>query len=116
MSRIRFFISSVQGEFSEERAAIRDHLRDDALLRRFFDEFLFEDAPALDRRPERLYLEEVERSDIYVGLFGSDYGSEDDEGVSPTEREFDRASASGSHRLIFVKGVGDTPDIRRCRC
>ena len=69
MRSIRISISSVQGEFSEERAAIRDYLRDDALLRRFFDVVLFEDDPALDRRPEPRYLQEVERSDIYVGLF-----------------------------------------------
>ena len=104
MIPIRIFISSVQGEFAEERAALRDYVRDDALMRRFFDVFLFEDAPAVDRRPDELYLDEVERSDIYVGLFGSEYGNEDGEGVSPTEHEFERATGAGTHRLIFVKG------------
>ena len=107
MNPLRIFISSVQGEFSEERAALRDYIRADALIRRFFEIFLFEDAPASDRRPDQLYLDEVERCDIYVGLFGTDYGNEDDEGVSPTEREFEHATAVGAHRLIFVKGVGD---------
>ena len=51
----------------------------------------------------------MERCDLYVGLFGREYGSEDDEGVSPTERGFDRAEALGKHRLIFVKGgAGET--------
>ena len=78
-------------------------------MRRFFEAFLFEDVPATDRRPDALYLEEVERCDLYVGLFGREYGSEDDEGVSPTERGFDRAEALGKHRLIFVKGgAGET--------
>ena len=104
---VRIFVSSVQSEFAEERAVLRDYIRDDALMRRFFDAFLFEDVPASDRRPDHLYLDEVGRSDIYLGLFGSEYGREDDEGVSPTEREFDRATAIGSHRLIFVKGVRD---------
>ena len=107
MTPLRVFISSVQGEFAEERAALRDYVHDDVLMRRFFDVFLFEDTPASDRRPDDLYLDEVDRADIYVGLFGSDYGSEDDEGISPTEREFDHATAVGSHRLIFVKGGGD---------
>ena len=107
MTPLRLFISSVQGEFAEERAALRDYVHDDVLMRRFFDVFLFEDTPASDRRPDDLYLDEVERADIYVGLFGSDYGTEDNEGKSPTEREFDRATAVGSHRLIFVKGGGD---------
>ena len=107
MSTIRIFISSVQREFAQERKALRDFLRNDPLTRRFFDVFLFEDVPALDRRPDSLYLDEVKHSDIYVGLFGNDYGSEDADGISPTEREFDQATDSGVHRLIFVKGTND---------
>ena len=107
MIPLRIFISSVQGEFAEERAALRDYIRGDPLIRRFFEVFLFEDAPASDRRPDQLYLDEVERCDIYAGLFGTDYGSEDDEGVSPTEREFDHATEVGVHRLIFVKALSD---------
>ena len=107
MNRIRIFISSAQKEFSQEREALRDYLHRDPLMRRFFDVFLFEDLPALDRRPDALYLDEVKQSDVYVGLFGNDYGSEDAEGISPTEREFDHATASGVQRLIFVKGTDD---------
>ncbi len=107
MTPLRIFISSAQAEFAEERAALRDYVRGDPLIRRFFDVFRFEDAPASDRRPDQLYLDEVERCDIYVGLFGTDYGNEDEEGVSPTEREFDRATDRGSHRLVFVKGADD---------
>ena len=108
MASIRIFISSVQREFAQEREALRDYLRDDPLMRRFFDVFLFEDVPASDRRPDALYLDEVEQSDLYVGLFGNDYGSEDKDGISPTEREFDQATASGIHRLIFVKGTDNS--------
>ncbi len=108
MNRIRIFISSVQREFTQERVALRDYLHNDPLIRRFFDAFLFEDVPALDRRPDDLYLDEVAQSDLYVGLFGNDYGSEDADGISPTEREFDQATDSGIHRLIFVKGRNDS--------
>ena len=104
---LRIFISSVQREFAEERAVLRDYVRDDVLIRRFFDVFLFEDTPAADRRPDHVYLDEVGRSHIYLGLFGSDYGNEDDEGVSPTEREFEHATSVGTHRLIFVKEERD---------
>ena len=107
MPPLRLFISSVQSEFAQERAALRDYVRGDALLRRFFDVFLFEDAPASNQRPDALYLDEVERCDVYVGLFGWGYGGEDEAGVAPTEREFDHASALGIHRLIFVKGADD---------
>ena len=105
MTPIRVFISSVQREFARERGQLRDYLRDDPLMRRFFEGFLFEDVPASDRRPDVVYLEEVDRCDIYVGLFGEGYGWEDEKGISPTEREFDRATALGKHRLIFVKGA-----------
>ena len=67
MTPLRIFISSVQKEFSHEREALRDYLREDPLMRRFFDVFLFEDTPASDRRPDELYLDEVERCDVYVG-------------------------------------------------
>jgi ATP-dependent DNA helicase RecG len=107
MKPLRIFISSVQKEFAEERAALRDYLRGDALLRRFFEPFLFEETPAADRRADELYLDEVERCDLYVGLFGNDYGVEDAAGLSPTHREFDLATRLRKHRLIFVKGADD---------
>ena len=99
MTPIRIFISSVQREFAREREQLRVYLRGDPLMRRFFEVFLFEDVPASDRRLDEVYLGEVERCDIYVGLFGRDYGSEDGPlGVSPTEREFDRATELERHR------------------
>ncbi len=80
----------------------------DPLLRRFFTVFLFEDLPAADRRADAAYVDEVDRCALYVGLFGDEYGFEDEAGVSPTEREFDRATRRGKARLIFVKGAGDS--------
>ena len=108
MKPIRIFISSVQKEFAEERAALRDYLRGDPLLRRFFDVFLFEDVPAQDRRADELYLDEVERCDIYLGLFGCDYGCEDADGLSPTQREFELAGKLSKPRLIYVKRSNET--------
>lgn len=108
MRILRIFISSVQKEFAEERAALRDYLRGDPLMRRFFEPFLFEDVPAADRRADDLYMEEVEKCDLYIGLFGNEYGFEDKDGVSPTQREFEFATQLHKHRLIFVKGADDT--------
>ena len=105
MTPTRIFISSVQREFARDREHLRDYLRGDPLMRRFFEVFLFENVPASDRRPDEVYLDEVERCEIYVGLFGTDYGFEDEDGISPTEREFDRATALEKHRLIFLKGA-----------
>ena len=103
----RIFISSVQKEFAPERAALRDWLRGDALMRRFFEPFLFEDLPAADRRADAVYLDQVASCDLYVGLFGDEYGAEDAEGLAPTAREFAEATRLNKYRLIFVKGADD---------
>jgi len=51
------YISSVQRELASEQAALRDYLRGDALMRRFFDVFLFEDLPASDIRADMVRYE-----------------------------------------------------------
>jgi len=102
------FLSSVQKELADERRAVKAFVEGDALLRKFFSVFLFEDLPADDRRANAVYLDEVDRCSVYVGVFGNEYGFEDAAGVSPTEREFDRATHKGKPRLIFVKGAGDS--------
>ena len=107
MNRRRVFISSVQKELAAERLALRDYLRADPLLRRFFDVFLFEDLPAADRRADEVYLAEVRRCDVYLGLFANDYGREDSDGLSPTEREFLEATRELKTRLVYVKGSSD---------
>ena len=107
MTPLRIFLSSVQKEFAAERAALRGYLRGDALMRRFFEVFLFEEVPAANRRADSVYLDEVDGCDLYIGLFGNDYGFEDAEGVSPTQREFARAAVRHKPRLVFVKGAGD---------
>lgn len=101
------FVSSVQKELSLERRAIKDFVEGNALLRRYFEVFLFEDLPVQDRNPDDVYLEEVEQSDVYLGLFGNEYGLENSNGKSPTEREFDHATLKGKQRLIFIKGTDD---------
>ncbi len=107
MKRIRIFISSVQSEFATERAILSEYIRRDALLGKFFETFLFEDVPANEASPQQVYLGEVEISDIYLGLYGNKYGYEDAEGVSPTEREYDRAAELHKTRLIFIKSLDE---------
>jgi len=108
MTTIGIFVSSVQKELNQERAVIRDYIRTDPLLRIYFNPFLFEDLPALDRKPDELYLDEVDRCTIYLGIFGNDYGSENRDGFSPTELEFLRATEKSKYRLILVKGKDDS--------
>ena len=109
MKRFKIFVSSVQKEFQEERRAIKNYILNDPLFILFVSEvFLFEDLPARDQRADEAYLKEVERCDIYIGLFGNDYGFEDAEKISPTEHEFNRATEKGTHYVLSngpIKGL-----------
>jgi hypothetical protein len=72
---LRVFISSVQKELASERRAVKDFIRNDPLLSKFIgDVFLFEDIPACDRKPDDIYLAEVEARDIYLAILGNQYG------------------------------------------
>ena len=104
-TRLKIFISSVQKEFLQVRLDLKAFLLGDAVLRRFVAEvFLFEELPARDQRADEVYLEEVERCDIYLGIFGYEYGSEDSDGISPTEHEFIHAGRHKKIRLVYVWG------------
>ena len=104
----RIFVSSTQKEFARERKSLGEYLAGDPLLLRFYETFLFErDVPASDRRPDAVYLDEVARCDLYLGLFGNQYGQENEDGLSPTHIEFNEATRLGKSRLIFVKGATD---------
>ena len=80
-----------------------DYLTSDALLGKFFEPFIFENVPALNANPAMVFLNEVENCDIYLGIFGQDYGFEDAKGISPTEKEFDAATLQNKVRLVYVK-------------
>jgi len=103
--RLKIFISSVQKEFQAIRRDLKAFLLGDAVLRRFISEvFLFEELPAGDRRADQVYLEAVERCNIYLGIFGYEYGYEDKNGISPTEHEYDYATKHQKTRFIYVWG------------
>lgn len=103
MKSIKIFISSVQKEFARERRLVCDYIRQDALLGRFFEPFLFEELPAKNQSVQEACLSEVGRCDTYVGILGNEYGYEDSDGVSPTEREYDHATEKSKHRLVFTR-------------
>ena len=103
MSPFRIFISSVQFEFAEERKRLVEYIRQDALFSRYFETFLFEEQPAQNASAQRAYLDAAAKADVYLLLLGEWYGNEDAEGISPTEREYDAATANGVYRLAFIK-------------
>ncbi|HHN47846.1 MAG TPA: DUF4062 domain-containing protein [Bacteroidales bacterium] len=102
MNKLRIFISSVQSEFARERQMLYEYISKDALLGRFFEPFIFEYLPASGKKAQRAWLEQVERCDIYLGLFGKQYGFNLVDEISPTEREFDHARTHNKTRLIFL--------------
>lgn len=80
-TRLRIFVSGVQKEFATLGRDLKAFLLGDAFLRRFVAEvFLFEDLPASDQRADHLYLAEVERCDIYLGIIGYEYASSGPQG------------------------------------
>lgn len=108
MKKLRIFVSSVQKELAGERRAVKDFILNDPLLGRFAERvFLFEDLPASDRAPGDVYLPEVKNCDIYLALFGNEYGWKNEDGLSPTELEFACATNANRERLLFVKGEDD---------
>ena len=78
--KYRIFISSVQREFAKERKALASYIRTDAILGKFFDVFLFEEVPAQARSAADVYLSEVDKCDIYLGILGESYGNTNSRG------------------------------------
>lgn len=105
MKQLRIFISSVQSEFADERAMLCYYIWTDVLLGKFFEPFIFEEVPANEYPTNHVYLKEVELCDIYLGLYGNLYGYE--EGISPTEREYDLAASLHQSRLIYIKSIDE---------
>ena len=101
----KVFISSNQTEFAEYRRLIKEEFEKDFILNSLFEIFLFEDSPSSGLSPENTFLEEVRKSDIYIGLIGSDYGTIKESGLSPTEEEYDEFHASNENSFFYIKNV-----------
>lgn len=110
--KYKIFISGVQKELKVERRAIKDYILGDALFSEYFNVFLFEDAPAKSKSPEKSYLEEVKKCNIYIGILGNKYGAQKKTKISPTEAEFKEAKKKHKTILIYIKG-DNTNDKKR---
>lgn len=97
------FASSPQTEFKRYRKELCYLILTDPYLSKYFNIFLFENLPANERNPQNNYLDKVQECSIYIGLFGKTYGTEDDDGLSATEHEYNYATRLGKDRLIFLK-------------
>lgn len=97
------FVSSPQIEFSRFRKDLCFFILTDPYLKQYFDVFLFENLPANQQNVENNYLNKVEDCSIYLGLLGKTYGTEDDNGLSATEHEYNYATELEKDRLIYLK-------------
>ena len=55
---VKLFISSAQREFEAERREVAVYIRQDAVMGRFFEPFLFEELPAKDVSAQQAYRKE----------------------------------------------------------
>ena len=68
MDKFKIFVSSVQGELEIERKTVKNFIESNSLLRDHFKVFLFEDLPAKNTPARKAFLNEVGKSDIYLGI------------------------------------------------
>ena len=102
----RIFISSVQKEFADERRLLKRYISKNPAYKRLFDTFVFEeDVVATDRRTDQVYLDELGRCDIYIGLIGNEYGYEDDENRELYYTEYDAAGNQITYAELYTTGT-----------
>jgi tetratricopeptide (TPR) repeat protein len=90
--RLQVFVSSKMQELAAERQAVRRALDDMKV-----DAFVFEaDAGARAGTIRQTYLDEIDKADLYVGLFWKGYGDY-------TIDEYEHARRTGKDRLIYEK-------------
>ena len=101
--KIEVFISSNIEEFNEEREYIFDSLKNDPSFNDYFDIYLFEKDTTNSFSSGKVFKDQVENSDIYIGLIGSNYGNIYRNGISATEFEYELFSSKKSDSYFFVK-------------
>lgn len=105
--KYKIFVSGVQRELKEERFAVKEIVTENILLQEYFKVFLFEDSPAKSKSAKTAYISEVRNCDIYVGIFGNEYGAVSKNNLSATEQEFREAQGADKEVLIYIKGKED---------
>ncbi|RAP44235.1 MAG: hypothetical protein BZ135_08655 [Methanosphaera sp. rholeuAM6] len=107
--KIDVFISSNQTEFAEERKFLVENIRNDPSFNDYFELYLFEEDSAKSVPSDKIFTDQVEHADIYIGLIGNKYGYEYTNGLSATEFEFKRFDNKNSNSYFFVK-MDETAD------
>jgi len=93
MDKLKIFVSGKEGELSDERKSVLKVIEEMG-----FDAESSENRPASEKTPKDLYIPEVQKSDIYIGIFGKIHSL-------PSIEEFVTAGKTQRTRLIFVKEI-----------
>jgi ATP-dependent DNA helicase RecG len=102
--RLRVFVSSVQKELQEERAAIATLLATDPFLSSCTVPRLFEEYPAPLKPNKRAYLDLLRSCHIYLLIIGKEYRAIAKNELSATHEEYRLARELRLPVLVCVKG------------
>lgn len=100
---LRVFVSSRMKELKEERRQVKAALGEKSINAWVYED----DAGAAPGTIEQTYLDELEKADLYLGIFWRDFGQY-------TIEEYEYAERRGKDRLIYQKTVDidGTRDLR----
>jgi len=101
-NKFKIFVSGNQREFEVERRFIKELIEEDPFYNNIFDVFIFEDTSATGESPENVYLNEVKKSDVFVGLFGDNYGEVKRDGMSATKIEYQEFTKGPNSKNTFI--------------
>ena len=113
--KYKVFVSGVQKELEAERFAVRELVESDVLLKDCFHVFLFEKAPAGNKPSKAVYFKEVRNCDVYIVIFGDEYGKVAQDKLSATEEEFREAHKRAKYVLVYIKGKTDETKDKRVK-
>jgi len=113
--KYRIFVSGVQKELKAERFAVQEIVESDVLLEDYFKVFLFEKSPAGSKSSKAIYLKEVRNCEVYIVIFGDEYGKVPGNKLSATEEEFREAQKRSKYVLAYIKGKSDNAKDKRVK-
>ncbi|MCD4727045.1 MAG: DUF4062 domain-containing protein [Pirellulales bacterium] len=113
--KYKIFVGGVQKELKAERLAVQEMVEGDALLKDYFRVFLFEKVPAGGRSSKIVYLKEVRACNVYIVIFGEEYGKVSKNKISATEEEFIEAKKRFKYVLVYIKGKSDSTKDKRVK-
>lgn len=112
MSKLRVFVSSVQKELEQERAAVAQLISVDPFLLKHCETVLYDKEAPTGRPNEKAYLDSLRSCNIYLLLVDIEYGRPAGE-LSATHEEYRLAQKEKLPTLVFIHGLDNKRDQSR---